>query len=48
MNNYWIAVCVTAETQDQAIHVIAERLEHDEDYGFPYRVTYESMVEEYA
>lgn len=33
-------VTVACDTPEQADHVIAERLDHDEDYGFTYGVSY--------
>jgi len=31
-------VSVTAETREQAEQVMAERINHDEDYGFDYQI----------
>ena len=36
---YQFSVCVAADTLAEAEQVLAERLDHDEDYGFPYRIT---------
>jgi hypothetical protein len=33
------SVCVAADTLAEAEQVLAERLGHDEDYGFPYEIT---------
>jgi len=35
---YTFTVTVKCETDEQAAHVMAERLGHDEDYGFPYEI----------
>lgn len=40
MTDHEYTVTVTARTRDEADRVMAERLQPDEDYGFPYRVTY--------
>lgn len=34
--NYRYVVTVAADTREQAEEVLAERLGHDEDYGFDY------------
>lgn len=39
-------VHVEAATRDQADQVMAERLTHDEDYGFPYTVSYDYETSE--
>lgn len=36
---YQFSVCVAADTLAEAEQVLAERLDHDEDYGFPYEIT---------
>lgn len=41
-------VTVHGCTQAQADQVMAERLEHDEDYGFPYRVTWSSVTDDHS
>ena len=38
---YTFTVTVECETQEQATQVIAERLNHDEDYGFPYEIRWD-------
>jgi hypothetical protein len=35
-------VTVSGCNQAEADQVMAERLEHDEDYGFPYKIEWES------
>lgn len=42
MNKHVFLVTVTAETEEQAIEVMTERLYHDEDYGFGYSVDFEA------
>lgn len=38
MDEYRYIIAVTAATPEEADQVIAERIDHDEDYGFPYEV----------
>ena len=38
---YTFTVTVECETKEQATQVIAERLNHDEDYGFPYEIKWD-------
>lgn len=38
--DFHTTVTVTAQTQAQADQVLAERLAHDEDYGFPYTLNF--------
>lgn len=40
LNSYVASVTVEAETLENAEQVLAERLGYDEDYGFPYTLTY--------
>jgi len=40
---FHFAVEVKAETLEQAIQVMSERIEHDEDYGFPYKVEWDTF-----
>jgi hypothetical protein len=40
---YRFVIAVEAETLDQAKRVVAERLDHDEDYGFPYQIEWYRM-----
>lgn len=42
MSDFTYTVTVTAETIEQAEQVMAERLSHDEDYGFTYFIEYDS------
>lgn len=46
MQEYTFSVTVAAPSEMQAVQVIAERIEHDEDYGFPYQVIEWRMEEE--
>ena len=39
MREYSFSVTVTADSEAHAIQVMAERVERDEDYGFPYSIT---------
>lgn len=41
MRTFQYLVSVEAQTQDQADRVMSERIYHDEDYDFPYRIDYE-------
>ncbi len=43
MADYVDAVTVTADSPEEAAQVMAERLNHDEDYGFDYTVGFEPM-----
>ena len=43
MKTYTYTVTVTCDTAKQARRVMAERLSHDEDYGFDYQVDYEQV-----
>lgn len=38
MNTYTFSVDVVASSLEEAYEVMAERLNHDEDYGFEYEV----------
>ena len=38
MPRYERTVVIECDTEEQAEVVLAERLGHDEDYGFPYQV----------
>jgi hypothetical protein len=40
LNRYVASVTIEAETLEDAEQVLAERLGYDEDYGFPYALTY--------
>lgn len=40
LNSYVASVTIEAETLENAEQVLAERLGYDEDYGFPYTLTY--------
>ena len=40
LNRYITSVTIEAETLENAEQVLAERLGYDEDYGFPYTLTY--------
>jgi hypothetical protein len=46
MREYTFSVTVAATSEMEAVQVIAERIEHDEDYGFPYQVLGWRMEEE--
>lgn len=35
-------VTIDCETQEEADQVIAERISYDEDYGFPYTISYQN------
>lgn len=37
-DDHQFLVSVTAETREQAVQVMGERINHDEDYGFFYRI----------
>lgn len=41
LNRYVASVTIEAETLENAEQVLAERLGYDEDYGFPYTLTYD-------
>lgn len=43
MSDFRYTVTVDAATQDEADTVMAERLAHDEDYGFDYTVGWEHL-----
>jgi hypothetical protein len=45
MTDFVSTVTITADTAAQAATVLAERLHHDEDYGFEYRVTFDTPVD---
>lgn len=38
MQDFTFTVTITAATSEQAAIVIAERIYHEEDYGFPYQI----------
>lgn len=38
MKEHTFYVEIAAPTREQAAQVMAERLQHDEDYGFPYEI----------
>ena len=38
MIDFQYTVVVTTDTQEHADQVMAERVEHDEDYGFDYTI----------
>jgi len=40
MGEYSFTVIVTAPTETDAIRIMAERIEHDEDYGVPYTLAW--------
>ena len=40
MTRYHFTVSVECDTQEQANQVMAERLQHEEDYGFDYTIHY--------
>lgn len=40
--NFTYTVVVEAETSEQADMVMAERIYHDEDYGFHYTINFET------
>ena len=37
----YIVTVYNVDSKEQADRVMAERLHHDDDYGFPYNVDYE-------
>ena len=39
--SYTFAVTVTGCTPEQALQVMGERIHHDEDYGFDYRIDFD-------
>lgn len=43
MQDYDYVVRVTAQSRNHAEQVMAERINHDEDYGFPYTIGYASQ-----
>lgn len=45
MNRHRFIVTVRCDTPEQAGIVMAERLGHDEDYGFDYTVVHEDAPE---
>lgn len=45
MPKFQVMVTVDCETLEQAQQVAAERLSHDEDYGFEYRLDYGTVEE---
>lgn len=45
LNEYIYIVTVTAETQEHANQVMAERIEPDEDYGFDYIIEWRHQDE---
>jgi hypothetical protein len=45
MPNWHYVVTVTADTESEADQVMAERLDHDEDYGFVYQLNYRKYLE---
>jgi hypothetical protein len=42
MAEHTFLVTVTAASREEAVQVMAERLNHDEDYGFDYSVGFEA------
>ena len=46
MKKYHFLVTVVAETHDQAVEVMNERILYNEDYGFPYEVDWEDNNDE--
>lgn len=42
---FFYVVRVDCEDKEQADHVMAERLGHDEDYGFDYTLDWRKQVE---
>jgi hypothetical protein len=44
VTDYTFTVTVRCATLDQARQVMAERIGHDEDYGFPYEVDWHEQV----
>ena len=42
MKTFEFTVTVEASTYDEALLVMQERILHDEDYGFDYRINYEA------
>lgn len=46
MTTFEYVVHVDAATREQADQVMAERLNPDEDYGFPYAVGYDYETQE--
>ena len=36
-------VTVKCDTEDQALEVMAERINYDEDYGFPYTIEWDEV-----
>lgn len=44
MIDFHCTCIVQAETREQALQVLAERLDHDEDYGFPYAISHSVPV----
>ena len=46
MPSYTAIVAIAADTLDNAEQVLNERIYYDEDYGFPYEVTYSELQPE--
>lgn len=46
MSTFEYVVRIDAATREQADQVMAERLDHDENYGFPYTVGYDFETDE--
>ena len=42
MADYAYVVTVTADSEEQAAQVMAERINYDEDYGFEYGISFET------
>lgn len=42
--HFFALIRVEAETQEQVNQVLAERLDHDEDYGFDYKIEVVSIM----
>jgi hypothetical protein len=38
--NFTFVVTISTSSQEQAERVMAERIDHDEDYGFEYTIAY--------
>lgn len=46
MNRYTAIITIDTDTADNAQQVLNERLNYDEDYGFPYEVNYSELQPE--
>lgn len=46
MDHYTAIITIDTDTADNAQQVLNERLNYDEDYGFPYKITYDDLQPE--